>query len=385
MTGIEAFSGRYIKFSRLSVAHGQRTLGNGAERIAYCAGGIGSESVVDIACPAHDLGLSRLAFVKILTQLEPLEGTARFGQGDMMFGIDGAQYTADRWIRFGYGAAARYGPELVALFDCCATISGKHLGATLVDAILAGGNFLGTIDGIVRPKLVGRQNAHKRRRTVGILVNAGNLKSPVGADRGGTFILPYAHPSARATDFDQRPAVAVFIFSVVLPQDRVADTVGNQSRRIFLDNMGELMPLKNYFQPNWDDAYQTGWDQIVFGRRLQQDNELGSVVQDLRFDTRKADTTAKDVGIVARQEDRGVDPQDVEPGAVLAAGVFDGSDHHLPWAVATGQRPAADLHVPDKVGRILIAVQCIGRRLPSIAGTEPTCRVAHGSVSDAQR
>jgi len=385
MTGIEAFSGRDIEFSRLSIAHGQRTLCNGTERIAYCTGIIGSESAVDIARPAHDLGLGRLAFVKILSQLEPLEGTAMFGQGDMMFGIDGAQHATDRWIRFGYGAAARYGPELVALFDCCATISGKYLGAALVDAILAGGNFLGTVDGIVRPKLVRRQNAHKRRRTVGILINTGNLKCPVSADRSRTFVLPYAHPSARATDLHERPAVAVFIFTVVLPQDGVADTVGNQSRRIILDNMGELMPLENDLQANWDDAYQTGRDQIVLSRRLQQDDKPGGVVQDLWFDTRKSDAIAKNVGVVAGQEDRGVDPQNVETGAVLAAGVFDGSDHHLPWAIATGQRPAAGFHIPNKIGCILITVQCIGRRLPSITGTEPTCRVAHDSVSDAQR
>ena len=95
--------------------------------------------------------------------------------------------------------------------------------------------------------------------------------------RPGAGILPHAHIDARPTDFHQRPAIAVLVRSPHASFHRIRiATQSDQSRRIVVYNMGELMPLENHSN-ELDDAHHAGLARH-FHRGFQQNDKPARVV-----------------------------------------------------------------------------------------------------------
>jgi hypothetical protein len=56
------------------------------------------------------------------------------------------------------------------------------------------------------------------------------------------------------------------------------------------------------------------------------------------------------------REDRLIDPEHVEPIAIVAALVFDGDDTSVRLGAHAGDRPAAGFELSDIIRRLLVAV-----------------------------
>ena len=146
--------------------------------------------------------------------------------------VDDAKRSARRRIVSCRRAEAGHGAEMIARFGVAlAAIGDVEFVGSLIDAISAGRDFLGAVDAIVGPKVIGRLCADDDGRMVGVRADAGGAKVFVGTDRSVAAVSPDAQRRGLAADLDQGPTVAILVLVLlrVLPEDRIADAVRDQA------------------------------------------------------------------------------------------------------------------------------------------------------------